>query len=66
MTDRVGVLRQYQFSWPAFDWALAVTALRALLLLLVLGGIVWLLSLAFGRLTRAVAAPDPSQGVLER
>jgi len=62
MTDRVGVLRQYQFTWPAFDLALVVTALRALLVLLVLGVVLWFLSIVFGRLTRVVGARDPATG----
>jgi len=53
MTERIGVLREYEFTWPAFDLALVVTVLRTLLVLLLLGGIVWLLSVAFRRLNSA-------------
>jgi hypothetical protein len=50
LTDRVRVLREYDFSLPAFDLALVVTLLRALMVLLFLGGAVWLLSLLVRRL----------------
>ncbi|MGH7713465.1 MAG: HupE/UreJ family protein, partial [Gemmatimonadaceae bacterium] len=60
MTERVGVLREYAFTWPAFDLALAATLLRALMLLLMLGGILWVLSALFRRLTAPTAAGDPA------
>ena len=49
MADRFADLRAWDFRWPALDAALAVAALRALLLVLVAGGAVWLLSGAFRR-----------------
>jgi HupE/UreJ protein len=62
LTDRVRVLREYDFSMPAFDLALVVTLMRALMVLLFLGGAVWLLSLLVRRLVRvaptAGAAPE--------
>jgi hypothetical protein len=62
MVDRVRVLREYQFTWPAFDLALVVTVLRTLMVLLFLGAAVWLLSLLVRRLVRAAptagAAPE--------
>jgi hypothetical protein len=60
MTERFGGLRQYQFTWPAFDLTLALTIVRVLIVLLVLGAVVWLLSIVFGRLTRSVPGPDPA------
>jgi hypothetical protein len=62
MTDRFGILRQYQFTWPAFDLAFAVTVMRVLLVLAVLGAVLWVLSILFGRLT-SVAARDEQAGV---
>jgi hypothetical protein len=56
LSDRVRVLREYDFTWPAFDLALAATAMRAILVLLMLGGAVWLLSLFVRRLVQARAA----------
>lgn len=62
LTDRVRVLREYEFTRPVFDLSLAVTVLRTLMVLLVLGGAVWLLSLFVRRLVRAApsseAAPE--------
>jgi hypothetical protein len=50
MLDRGAVLKEYQFTWPAFDLALAASALRAAMLLLIIGGAAWILSEAFRRL----------------
>jgi hypothetical protein len=52
---RAGELRQYRFTWPAFDLALLASALRWLTLALILAGAVWLL---FGLYTR-LARPMP-------
>ncbi len=43
MLDRIAVLRQFTFRWPAFDAAFAAGAMRALMLLLVVTGAVWLM-----------------------
>jgi hypothetical protein len=51
MTERVSVLREYQFSWPVFDLALLAIALRTLMVLFLLAGIIWLLSILFRRLS---------------
>ncbi len=53
MTDRWGVLREYDFAWPAFDLALLANVLRGLMVLLLLAGAVWLLSMLVRRLTVA-------------
>jgi hypothetical protein len=50
LTDRIGVLREYDFARPAGDAALLVTAMRVAMVLLALGGLLWLLSGLFGRL----------------
>jgi hypothetical protein len=47
MLDRGAILRQYRFQWPALDAALLARALRWLMLLLLLAGLVWLLDQAF-------------------
>jgi hypothetical protein len=44
MLDRLAILQQFQFTWPVLDLAFLASAMRALTLLLVLGGVVWLLS----------------------
>lgn len=51
MTDRWAALSQYQFQWPALDTAFAVSAMRWLMLMLVLVGAVWGL---FGLVRRLV------------
>jgi hypothetical protein len=48
------VLREYRFQWPALDAALVASALRGVILMLILGGAVWLLYGLAGRL-------DPSR-----
>jgi hypothetical protein len=58
MTDRFSLLRQYQFQWPTLDTAFAVDAMRALMLLLVLGAAVWILNGVFGRMLRTQTDAD--------
>jgi hypothetical protein len=43
MVERGDQLRQYRFEWPALDLLLLATALRWLMLLLVIGAALWLL-----------------------
>ena len=50
MLDRAGVLRQYRFQWPVFDLALLESAMRALMLVLVLTGALWLMLGLYRRL----------------
>lgn len=57
MVDRVRVLREYQFTWPAFDLTLLVAIMRGLMVLLILGAVVWLLSLLVRRLTLSALSP---------
>jgi hypothetical protein len=52
MTERGATLRQYRVSWPAPDLALLASALRWLMLLLILAGAVWLLRGLFDRIAR--------------
>ncbi|MFQ5742799.1 MAG: HupE/UreJ family protein [Acidobacteriota bacterium] len=42
MMDRLEVLRQYQFRWPALNLALLASAMRWLMLTLILAGLLWL------------------------
>ncbi|HEY7568164.1 MAG TPA: HupE/UreJ family protein [Gemmatimonadaceae bacterium] len=51
MVDRVRVLREYQFTWPALDLALLANVLRGLMVLLLLAAALWILSLLVRRLT---------------
>lgn len=43
MVDRGDALRQYRFEWPAFDLLLLASLMRWLMLLLIVGGALWLL-----------------------
>jgi hypothetical protein len=43
MLDRFTTLREYRFAWPAFDISLLTATMRAMMLLLVLTGALWLM-----------------------
>ncbi len=62
MLDRGAALREYRFQWPAFDLALLASAMRWLMLLLIVGGIVWMLSALMERLARSGADTEPAAG----
>ncbi|HSK20305.1 MAG TPA: HupE/UreJ family protein [Longimicrobiales bacterium] len=53
MTDRGNELRQYQLSWPAPNAALAATAVRALMLILIAGAALWAIAGLAARLRQA-------------
>jgi hypothetical protein len=42
MTERAGRLSQYQFQWPAPTAALMVSAIRWLMVMVILAGLIWL------------------------
>ena len=52
MTERFGVLREYRFSWPTFDVALAAAVLRGIMLLLVIIAVLWIVGTLVARLAR--------------
>lgn len=56
MTERVEALRQYAFTWPSLDLALAAAVLRWLMLAVAVAGAVWVLS----RLVGAAATRQPA------
>lgn len=58
MSSRWTDLRQFEFQWPVMDQALLATAMRWMMLVLILVGVVWLLSGAYGRMARRWAALD--------
>jgi cytochrome c5 len=62
MTERFGVLREYRFSWPTFDVALAAAALRGILLLLVIVAVLWIVGTLVARLARDPAR-EPARRV---
>lgn len=63
MTARVTVLRAYRIQWPAFDAAFLSGLLRALLLLLIVGGAGWLLSGVASRLGRLTGIGSRESGI---
>ena len=54
MVDRYGVLRQFDFQWPVVDATFVVGVLRALMLVVAAGGLLWLV---FGVWRRPAAPP---------
>ncbi|MES2179954.1 MAG: HupE/UreJ family protein [Gemmatimonadota bacterium] len=61
MLDRGATLGQYRFEWPPLDAALAVTAMRGAMVLIILAGALWLLAALGDRL--APAATEREVGV---
>jgi hypothetical protein len=59
LTARITTLREYAFVWPRIDAALAASALRVGMLLLVIVGAGWLMFELYSRLGRGTAAADP-------
>ena len=60
MTDRVSVLREYHFQWPALDVTLLAGAMRGAMLMLIVVGAAWLLSQGWARF-RGTAPPPPAR-----
>ena len=53
MLDRFAVLRRYEIAWPAIDAAFLVSAMRALMLALIVAGAAWVLYGWYRRLLRS-------------
>jgi hypothetical protein len=62
MLDRVAVLRQYRIAWPTLDAAFLASALRALLLLVIVIAAGWLMFALVRRLGQPAAKPEPTAG----
>ena len=63
MLDRAAVLGQYHIELPALDMATASSALRGLMLVLIIVGVAWAMFELYGRLLRrgeVVASPLPA------
>jgi hypothetical protein len=56
MLDRFVIFRAYPIEWPAFDQHFALSLLRAVLLLVLVGGTGWLMYDVLGRVVRAKGA----------
>jgi hypothetical protein len=50
MLDRIAVLRQFTFQWPALDGAFLAGAMRGVMLLLALTGALWLMFALYNKL----------------
>jgi len=50
MLDRAAVLGQYRFQWPSIDATFVVSAMRVVMLLLIVIGLGWVLSTGMRRL----------------
>lgn len=59
MLDRGATLKEYDFNWPVPDMAFAASAMRAAIVLLIIGGAAWGLSEAFKRLLARGANAEP-------
>jgi hypothetical protein len=62
MTGRGAELLQYDFVWPALDAALIASAMRWLMLLLILSGALWLLFEIVERTSRPRREGEPAPG----
>lgn len=49
MSDRAAELSAYSFQWPAFSYAFLASVTRWLILFIIIGSIVWVLNLVYGR-----------------
>jgi len=58
MIDRGNVLRQFPFQWPELSLPVMVTALRWLMAIVFLAGVLWLISLAVRRWQGQTEAPE--------
>ncbi len=49
MSERAAQLSAYSFQWPALDYAFFAMLTRWLILAVIIGSIVWVLTLVYGR-----------------
>ena len=63
MAARFAALREYRFVRPALDAAFAASLLRGLMLLLIVGGVSWLVAGTMARLAGSAARGKPKPGV---
>ena len=60
MLERGAALREYQFTWPAMDAAFAASAMRAGMLILIIGAALWALYAGYRAMSSRGAQQDPS------
>ncbi len=58
MSERWSQLRQYQFRWPALDAVFWVAVMRWAILMLILGGAIWLLFGLYARFGEPRPEPE--------
>ena len=58
MVDRGASLREYQFTWPAWDLALAASALRGAFVLVIIGAAAWGLTELYRRIGGSRPEPE--------
>jgi hypothetical protein len=56
MTERFDALRQFQFAWPALTATFMLSVVRWMIVLVLLGGLLWLLWPRIARITRTQSA----------
>jgi hypothetical protein len=61
MIDRAAVLKQFRFQWPALNAALLASAMRWLMLVVILTGLVWLVSMLLRN--RAASGADDKKSL---
>lgn len=59
LMERAAILRQYQLQWPAMDLVFVAGVMRALIVVLIVGGVAWLVHRGVGRLMRSTT-DDPA------
>jgi hypothetical protein len=60
MLERGATLRGYDFAWPALDLAFAASAMRALMVLVIIGGAAWLMAALGTRLSAFGGGNQPA------
>ncbi len=59
MTERADKLSKFRFQWPALNAAFLVSAMRFLMVVVFLAGVVWLLSVLLRSQVDVARVPDP-------
>lgn len=62
MTERASALREYRFQWPALDAITLAAAMRGLMLVLIVGGIGWVMYGVARRIAPIVPEGEPTVG----
>ncbi len=63
LTERASTLQEYRFQWPGLDTVTVAGALRALMLILIVGGMGWLMYRLVRRIAPVAPRGEPTVGV---